>query len=119
MLAGHTPLEDFVDVVAAASGMERWALWMEMSGRMQMSLAASRNATLHAAVPPAARTAERPSSARRGAALPPRADEESRRVARAIMRRAPLQVPLTFLPLRGKRGAPLRGREDAPQRGKL
>ena len=23
MLAGHTPLEDFVDAVAAASGMER------------------------------------------------------------------------------------------------
>ena len=37
MLSGEVSLEDFVHKVESSSGMERWALWMEISGRLQIA----------------------------------------------------------------------------------
>jgi hypothetical protein len=37
MLSGEVSLEDFVQIVETSSGIERWALWMEISGRLQIA----------------------------------------------------------------------------------
>jgi hypothetical protein len=37
MLSGEVSLEDFVEVVENSSGIERWAFWMEISGRLQIA----------------------------------------------------------------------------------
>eukprot|EP00961_Rhodomonas_salina_P180524 2436859-Rhodomonas_salina.1 len=42
MLNGEISLEYFVSLVERSSGMERWSLWMEISGRMQISQSFSR-----------------------------------------------------------------------------
>ena len=41
MLSGQLSLEDFVQNVERSSGIERWALWMEISGRLQIAQHAS------------------------------------------------------------------------------
>ncbi len=37
MLFGEVSLEDFVQAVENSSGIERWAFWMEISGRLQIA----------------------------------------------------------------------------------
>ena len=43
MLSGRVSLEDFVQAVENSSGIERWALWMEITGRLQTAQQTSRH----------------------------------------------------------------------------
>lgn len=84
MLNGEISLEYFVSLVERSSGMERWSLWMEISGRMQISQSFSRQE--EQMVP-----GEFPgsgSTARRSGNYFDLAIEHEKKVARSIMRKS-------------------------------
>ena len=117
MLCGKVQLEDFVTNIECSSGVERWALWMEIAGRLQIAqhVAANRDAEhmfplspapdgggAHSSKPVASRPSQQTESPRWQEDLPPqqaRRDDATlqrdRLLAQTIMRKRLLSTRST------------------------